>query len=294
MNALTAYKEAWKAILNTRKMWLLVYGITFLLALLSALPLKGFMAKNLGNSLALNQSLPGFNYGFIGDVLNEHGDVIDLILNQSFVIIICFFLVSIFLMGGILSIFRQEEITYNGAVFWDGCSRYFWRLLRLSLYFLFFHFLLLAIFVSVYLARTNGLNPFETDSEVLWIRTFHIMAPIYLLLTTFLFLVHDYAKFHVLHSNRILLTVPIIQTFRFVFKNLGKFFSLYLLNILTFLLFFCIYYFLKNSFMTDSFGTITLLFLLTQIFIMLRVGLKLLNLSGVALLYGALEREEKI
>lgn len=285
MTALSAYKSAWKAVLGTRKMWLLLYGLTFLLAFLSSMPLKGFMAKNLGNSLSLNQSLPGFDYGFIGDILNEYGDVINLILNQSFVLVVCFFLISIFLLGGIISIFKQKEIVYNGVVFWEGCSRYFWRLLRLSLYFIFFHLLLLGIFVSIYLARTNGFNPFETESEILWIRTFQIMTPIYLLFATFLFLVHDYAKLHVVHSNKILLTIPILQTFRFVFRNLGKFFSLYLLNILTFLFFFGIYYFLKNSFLADSFGSITLLFLLTQLFVILRVGLKLLNLSGVALLY---------
>jgi len=288
MNALTAYTAAWRATLRTRKVWLLLYGVTFLLALLSAMPLKGFMANTLGNSLALNQSLPGFDYGFIGDVLNEHGDAIGLVLNQSLVLIICFFVVSIFFLGGIISIFRQTEIEYDGHIFWQGCSRYFWRLLRLSLYFLFFHLLLLGFFVGLYLYLTKGLDPFETESEVLWIRTFHIMAPIYLVMATFLFLVHDYAKLHVVHSNRSLLTVPILQTFRFVFGNLGKFCSLYLLNILTFLLFFGVYYLLKNSFLADSFGTITLLFLLTQVFVMGRVGLKLLNLGGVTLLYGDL------
>ncbi len=286
MNVITTYKEAWKAVLKTRKMWLLLYGLSFLLALLSAMPLKGFMSESLGNSLSLNQSLPGFNYGFIGDVLNQHGDVIGLVLNQSFVLIICFFLVSIFFLGGILSIFKQETIDYDGTVFWQSCSRYFWRLLRLSFYFLFFHLLLLGLFVSLYLALTNGLSPFETESETLWIQTFHIMAPIYLLLATFLFLVHDYAKVHVIHSDKALLTVPILQTFSFVFKNIRKFLSLYLLNALTFLLFFGVYYLLKNSFLADSFGTITLLFLLTQIFVMLRVGLKLLNLGGVTLMYG--------
>ncbi len=285
MNAITAYKEAWKAVWKTRKMWLLLYGVSFLLALLSAMPLQGFMADNLGNSLALNQSLPGFNYGFIGDVMNEYGDVISLVLNQSLAFAICFFLATVFCLGGILSIFKQEEIEYNGAIFWQGCSRYFWRLLRLSIYFLFFHLLLFGIFASAYLAYTNGLNPFETESETLWINTFHIMAPIYLLFATFLFMVHDYAKLHVIHSNRILLTVPILEAFRLVFRNLIKFFSLYLLNILTFLSFFGIYFLLKNSFLANSFGTITLLFLLTQVFVMLRVALKLLNLGGVTLMY---------
>lgn len=289
MTAIKAYIEGWKATFKTRSMWLLLYGVTFVLALLAALPLKGFMAKTVGQSLALNKSLPGFNYTFIGDVMNEYGDSIGLILNQSLVVVLLFLLISIFFVGGILSVFKQPVVEYDSTLFWQGCSRYFWRLLRLSVYFILLHGALIALLGMLFLSLTNYMSPFETESDLQWVQMIQIIGPIYILLATFLFMVHDYAKLHVVHSNRSLITKPVIETFRFVFKNLGKFFLLYLFNILTFLVIFGIYYFLKNLLLADTFGAITLLFLLTQIFIMARVGLKLLNLGSAAFLYKALK-----
>jgi len=293
MTALNAYTTAWKAIFKTSRMWLLVYGITFLIAAISILPLRGFMSNTLGNSLALNESLPGFDYTFIGDVLNEYGDTLGLLLNQSMAMVLLFFLVSVFLMGGILCIFKNRPKSFDAGIFWQGCSTYFWRLLRLSIYFLIFHFILFAVSTMIYFSVTNGMSPFETESEDYWILSFRIIGVIYLFFATFLFMVHDYTKWQVVNADTYLLTVPIMNTFGLVLKNFGKFFLLSLFNILTFLLVFTVYYFLKQTFTADTGLTILLLFLLTQIFVFTRIGLKLLNIAGVGLLYDASQPEIK-
>ncbi len=294
MTATKAYIAGWKATLKTQRMWWLFYGITFVMALITALPVKGFLSTSVGNSLALNKSLPGFDYTFIGDVLNEYGVSIDMILNQSIAMVLLFYLVTVFLTGGLLAVFKERPVAFDGAVFWRGCSMYFWRVLRLSIYFILIHLLLLGIFAALYFSMTNYMNPFKADSEVGWINNFRILGAIYLIIASFLFLVHDTAKWHMVHTGRYLLVRPFWETFGIVFKKLGRFFLLFLLNGLTFLLFFGIYYFLKNTFEANTGFSILLLFLLSQVFVWLRVGLKFLNLSSVGYLYEGLHRETEV
>ena len=288
MTATKAYIAGWKATLKTQRMWWLFYGIMFVMALISTLPVKGFLTSSIGNSLALEKSLPGFDYTFFGDLLNEYGFNIDMILNQSIVMVLLFYLVSVFLTGGLLAVFKERPIVFDGAVFWSGCSLYFWRVLRLSIYFIIIHLVLLGLFTMLYFSLSKGMDPFKAENEDLWINNFRILTVIYLLLASFIFVVHDTAKWHMVHTGSHLLVRPFWQSFRIVFKKLGRFLLLFLLNLFTFLLFFGIYYFLKNTFEANTTFSIFLLFLLSQLFIWLRVGLKFLNLAGIGYLYEGL------
>ncbi len=285
MKALKAYGIGWREVFRKGKMWLLLYVLSFLFALLAALPFSGFLKETLGDSLAATQSLPGFNYTFVGDLLNTYGESISLILNQSIGVMILFVLLSIFLMGGILVILQFRNEAFDFSRFWMASGRYFWRLLRLTIYFTIFQLLLLSIFAYIYSKLLNGLSPFETESEADWIRLFYILAPIYTFLAMTLSVVQDYAKIHIVHQDERIITKPFWESFIIVFKNFIPFFLLYLLNTITFLIFFGLYYVLGHSFQAHSMPTVALLFLLGQAYIFFRIGVKIVNLAGATYLY---------
>ena len=268
-------------------MWVLLYLLNVVFALLSAVPFLGFLSESVGHTLANSKMLDGFDYTFISDLMREYGSGLSVILNLSKGIILLFFLFSIFWMGGILSILKNEENDYSFRKFWQGSAVYFWKLIRLTFYFTFFQIVILGFFAFLFLQQ--GVSPFEVESEVSIIKSIMILLPIYLLFATIFFMIQDYAKIHIVHDETKFIFQPIKNAFRFVFKNFRKCFGLYLLNLLTFAVFFSIYWILSNSFNSNSTPTITLLFLIGQTFIFSRIAVKLLNLGSAMELFQTLK-----
>lgn len=287
MKAITAYFAGWKQIFANKRMWILLYLLNLGIALIAAFPISGIFSKSLGQSLELTRSLNGFDYSFINELLREYQTGFNIILQQSVGFTILYLLIFIFLMGGILSVFKDHTSSFSFSNFWKACGKYFWRLLRLSIYFLIIQGILLAIFASLYMSLTNGMSPFKNFSEATLITTFQILAPIYIILAIIVFMIHDYAKIHVVHEDKSIISFPILQTFALVFKNFFSCFGLYLLNILSLLILTGIYWLASSNMQGTSMSSICILFITIQLFIFTRLGLKLLNLASANHLYKA-------
>ena len=280
MQATQAYLQGWKIVLQNKRMWAILFGFNFLLALIGTVPVSGYLQQSLGQSLAASKLLEGFNYTLVSDLLNQYGEGIALIMDQSQMLLLAFFLLSVFLMGGILVVFKHKT-EFDFARFWNGCFYYFWRLLRLTIYFLLIQGFILFIFGFIFLKATNGLFPFALESDKQVIVAFQWLAPFYLFIACMFFMIQDYAKIHIVEADRFLLTKPLLEVFRIVFKNFGRFALLYILNILTLLVFAGIYWGLSQ--IVEHY--LLLVFIAGQLFILARIVLKLLNLSSATLLY---------
>lgn len=282
MKALTAYLMGWKAVIRHKRMWLALYLFNVLFAFFAAFPLSGFLSKTVGQSLAFTRSLEGFDYTFLRDFLREYGQGVGQIMNQAVIYAVLYLLLSILLIGGILAIFRQWDEPFRWAAFWQGCTHFFWRMLRLSIYFLLLHGAVLALFGFVFFKMGVGSSLLELDSEESIIRAGHIILPFYLLAAILVFMLHDYAKIHVVQTEPRWLFRPIWEAIKFVFRNFGKVALLYLLNVASFLLLTAMYWWLSGLLKNGAyFG----LFLFGQAFVIGRVGLKLVNLGSAAWLY---------
>ena len=272
-------------------MWLLLYLLNFCFALIGVIPLSGFLNQTLAHSLENTQLLNGFDYTFFQDFLSAYGVGLSAILDQSMLLIVLFFIFSIFLVGGMLHILKsQESFTYGR--FLQGCTHYFWRLFRLTLYFLILHFALIGFCLFLLNFLTNGLSPFELDSDVQVVNALKITAPLYILLATILFMIQDYAKIHLIHEDITMLTKPFWQSFRIVFRNFGSFFLLYLLNFATFLLFLGLYWLIGESVEVRTGSMVFIFFLIAQTYVFARIGVRVVNLASATLLYQDLEKEE--
>lgn len=283
MSIMNAYRNGWKKVWVDKKMWVLLYLLNFVFALLAAIPFSGFLSKSVGNTLANTKMLEGFDYAFLTDFMREYGGGFSVILNLSFGIVLLYFIFTIFWMGGILMVLKEDSPTFSFRKFWQGSSLYFWKLTRLTFYFALIQLAVLSVFAFIFLR--NGISPFEMESEAPIIRSLMILIPIYLLVVTIILMIQDYVKIQIVHQNGPLITSPIRQGFRFVFQNFRKCFGLYLLNLLTFGVFFGIYWILSNSFKSDNTPAILLFLLIGQIFIFARIGVRLLNLGSAMSLF---------
>lgn len=291
MKPITAYTEGWKLLIKYRKMWLLLYLLNFCFALIGLIPLSGFLNQTLAHSLENTQLLNGFDYTFFQDFLSAYGLGISAILDQSILLIVLFFIFSIFLVGGMLSTLKSQE-SFNYGYFLQGCSHYFWRLLRLTIYFLILHFVLIGACLFLLSLLTNGLSPFELDTDVQVVNALTITVPLYILLATILFMIQDYAKIHLIHEDVNILTQVFWQSFSLVFRNFGYFFLLYLLNFATFLIFLGLYWFISENVEVRTGTMVFIFFLIAQAYVFARIGVRVVNLASATLLYQDLEKEE--
>lgn len=291
MRFIIAYFKGWWLLFRKFGMWLLLFLFNFIFAMVAAFPLFNLVDSKLSNSKAIERLLPGLDFTIFQDFMNQFGRVVIVIMNQSFFLTILYLLFSIFLTGGILEVFKRSKERFSFRTFWSGCTYYFWRLLRLTFYFLMIHGFFLALFIGLVQAILG--NPGDWDTEIFMYDTLKIAIPIYLFFASIFFMIQDYAKIHVVHQDKWFLMFSFWQSFGLVFKKFFPAFFLYLLNLLTILGVLAAYLFFNpTTIETDS--MIALSFAIGQAFIFARIGTKLLNLGSATMLYQDIMVKEEI
>lgn len=277
MTAINAYIKGWGVLFNHKKMWMMVYLFNVLFAAIMLLPAKNFLTNTIGNSLAADKILKKFDYPYISDIIDNHIFTMSMIKDQSIVVIILFLFFSIFMMGGIIGSIRRGQ-GFSFRPFWSDCGYYFWRFLRLTIFFLIIH--AIALTLAGFAFSSIGLNPFKMESDAVFVTRFKIVGTIYLFLAVFIFMIQDYAKLQIVKMDKTFINRPILQSIRLIFKNFFPCLLLYLINIFFFLLIAGLYYLLRTNLKMTSDGTILMAFLIGQLFLMVRIGLKFLNLMS--------------
>ncbi|MEM9819988.1 MAG: hypothetical protein AAF985_02905 [Bacteroidota bacterium] len=282
MEFIIAYFKGWGWSFRKIGMWLLIYVFNFLFALLATLPLLNMLESKLGRSLTIERLMPGFDFTIFSDIMNQYGDSVRVLLDQSIVLVFLFFVFSIFLNGGILHVFKLNDTPFRFRNFWTGCSRYFWRLFRLTVYFFVVYGLLSMAFFQGYFAWIGG-GLDQLDSELVFYEHLRVLIPIWGLLLSVVMMIHDYAKIHIVHEDKMLLFVPFWQSFAMVFKHFLSTFSLYWLNLFTFFGVIWAYILLNRP--ADSNEAIIYTFVVGQAFVLARIGMKMLNLASATAYY---------
>ena len=266
-----------KALFSNWKMWLIVYGANVFFALFIAFPFNSFLKFSIGNSLAVNESLNRFDYTFISDFLNEYGIGFSQILKQSYFVLALFFLLSIFLMGGIVNTYLQKNATFNYKDFWVACHQNFWKLLRLTIYYFLIHLVLAGFFFGIF--SIGGLSPFDLESDAALISKIKWFGGAYIFVAALFMMFQDYVKVSVVKDGQRWITNASMSGIGFVYNNFLSCFLLFLIQVLFFGLIVFVYTTIRKQFFISSEGTILLALFLGQIFIFGRIGLKLLRLS---------------
>ncbi len=285
MKIINAYIAGWKMILQHKKLWTMFFGFNFIFALVCAWPLNNFLENTVGNSLSVKGSLENFNYPFVGDFLEKYGDNLSFMLNQSLVVSLAFLVLNIFLIGGVLTVFKNKAVTSRLTNFFRGATTLFWRMTRLSVYFTLIQGVLFAFFFLNIIFAAKNFSIVDLTSEYAVINTIKWTLPFYLFFATTVAMIHDYAKIHLAHNSRVGLFKNFWKSISVSIRNFPAYFSLYVLNIGTLALFFAAYWFVFSIKTADSFSMVLLSFVIGQLFLFGRVGFKLANLGSANALY---------
>ena len=123
MNIIKAYGRGFKNSLRRPKMILLIFGITLLLGLSLALPFFFSFNTAVGSSV-VSKSL---DFTLYKELVNSHSWNLESLLSQGRYMVLIFWLVMIFFVGGIVRTFNKED--YSVSTFFAGAGVNFFRFL---------------------------------------------------------------------------------------------------------------------------------------------------------------------
>ncbi|CAA6799502.1 MAG: Unknown protein [uncultured Aureispira sp.] len=269
-----------------------LYLLTFLLAVFVAYPLKSLLESTVGHSMMISDLVKGFDYTFLNDFKNAHGDGFLPIIDQSIAVLILYLLLFIFVTGGILATFIQQPPKYNRSVFWGQSAEFFWRILRLTFYFILIHSAIFCLFAFIFYTSSNGLSPFTLENEGTIAFNFKFVAPAYVLVAAFFFMWQDYTKVFLVAEDKTWVFQSLWSALKFIFNNFRKTYGLYLLNLTLWVLVLFINYSISTCIEFTSSSAILPSFLISQVFVILRLSLKLINISSVKTLYQFVEIQQ--
>ena len=273
--ALSAYIAGIKNSFSAWKVWGLLYLINFLFTLIIIAPIAQYLEKKIGNSLLVEKWADGYNYTVMHDFLANYEVSIAAFTELTVVIALIYLIFSVFTSGGIIEVFHQNEKTHNLRNFWSGCTYYFWRMLRITIYFLLIHAAIAGLFGFIFTLLIPG-NP---DSELQYLNPLKVILPLYLVFAFFIAMWQDFTKIIAVQRDENLLIGSFKSATSFVFKNLGRVSLFYFLNLLTLGIFYLLY---RSG--SLNFTGINAVFFFGQVLIIGRIGIKIWNAAGGVLL----------
>lgn len=283
MTGTTAFRKSLADASSNPKLVILLYLCGLLLAFPVAFLAHSIITMAFGNSMAADALLPGFNYTVVHDVLSHHGEAFRTIIRLCLPLVLLGVFANIFLAGGILSLLVRDHILALGT-FFGSCGAYFGRFLRLWLVFAAIGIATFAL-LNIPLAFVSSALSNNTESEqVIIIGTIAAAALIFSPMM-FVFLAADYARvFIVVHEARSVWTAA-GRGFSFVLNNFWAVFMLHILLLLTLGLATAAYLLLEGNVGMTSFSTIVAVFLLQQLFIVIRLWNRVTFFAGEVILY---------
>ncbi|GAB4029316.1 hypothetical protein GCM10028809_19470 [Spirosoma gilvum] len=255
----------------------MIYGITLVLGLVVALPFYNTLLAEDQDSLAFLNMLNGFDYTVYSDFMHRSRKAILPLVSVGRWVGAVYLFLSIVFAGGILLRFSQPMGRFDTGLFWQGCTHYLGRFLRLFGVTLLF----LVAGVGVWLVAGTLVavlaNDAVTERGQFWIgAVFFALAA---LTGTLILCIGDYAKVLMFREDSHQAFRAFGQAGRLVLGNLLRTYGLYVLFILIGTGMFGIYFLIDEAVLMSNWTTIALMFVVQQTLIFGRIGLKIWTLG---------------
>ena len=304
-----SFSEGWKRVRSAPALLLGVYAITVVLALPLAITMRGLLQTHLGASLAAEGAADGVNYDWWQEFRSQATgigttfsptiigfaatlDNLSALLDGEREIapiagaLALYLLAWTFLVGGIIDRYaRQRPIRAPG--FFAASGVHLFRLLRLAALSGFVYWWLFAyvhpwLFLEWFVDRTRTMSV-ERD-VFFWRVALYFVFGILLVVVNVIF---DYAKIRIIVEDRRSALGALSAAMRFVWRQRGPVAALYALNGLTFLILIAIWAFVAPGARSGGM-TLWLGFVVSQIYVLARLALKLQFLASEIALFQSL------
>ncbi len=286
MKVFKSYSAGIKGATLQPKMVGVLWLINFIFGSVLYFLCSGLVSQSLAASEIAESLLRRFDLSVFFEFLAHNGQSIQIIFATAFVLIFIYFLVSIFLYGGILFIIASrsklneiaaEKKAFTQA-FFGGAGKFFSRFFCLAIYSLLLWVGYIILFVIIHFilhAFTAG----ETNEKLIFY-SFWIEAALGLFLFFLICMIVDYARIKIVHDDSQRVFASLFRAIKFVFQNFGRTLALYYLLLLTGVVFLGIYWALKSIIPSHSLVTIIIAFLWAQLYVASHGWLRIACLAG--------------
>ena len=277
MKSISAYISGFKTAFGSFRLILFLFLVTLAAALLLALPFYGLFARMAGNSLLPQLLMKGPDATVIRELLAGGGKLFGFYLQAFWPWMVTFLLLQVFLNGGIYSWISNPRGKFTLSRFFAHGRKYFWRFLKLVVYFIVIQMVIALVIWLPYIIATAAREGLTDDRIV---KPLIAVAAIHAAVLVFLLMASDLAKSAIYETdtNKVLKSVWIsIKT------GFARFRSCYPLGIfmaVTVLAAVGAYYIVRVSADVSTTGMIFLFFLIQQVFILFRALIRVWRLSA--------------
>ena len=272
MNIIKAYCRGCKNSLRRPKMIFLIFAISLLLGLSLALPFFFSFGSAAGHS-ALSKNI---DYTTFSELTTFHAWNLDSILNQSVFTFVVFWLIMIFFVGGIVRTFNKED--YTVSTFFSGAGVNFFRYLLCDILMIVAQIVTAGVLFLIASFLIKLFGTIVSERPLMW--AYGIAAFIFLCAVVLLLMISDYAKFYMEMAETHRVFKAIGRATKYVFNNFVKTYFLYALLLVLPILTIVLYKITFEKIATISTFGLILLFLVQQLFIILRVWYRVWTLAS--------------
>jgi hypothetical protein len=202
-----------------------------LFALLAVLPLAFLIDRELAHSFWGSQ-VRGFDFLWIGEALYGYQNLPPVLAGWSLGAAGLFFLVSVFLNGGVVGrLAAGERVTPAG--FFGDCGRFFWRFVRLFLLSLPVYIVVLALFSRLLSAALKSVYD-NAATEWTTLIASNLQFLVVVLVFSIIQMLFDYTKVRLVVDDSYQVLRSLGRTTGFILRNFGRAWGTYLLVSLVF------------------------------------------------------------
>jgi hypothetical protein len=281
MKVLKSYKNGIREAIQQPKMIVILWIINFIFGSVIFFLIFGGLSKAAEKSLIAESLHKRFDYNFLFEFLAYYGETIRTIFSVAFFLIMIYFLISVFLYGGILfSLVHSQKISdaekskvQFAQIFFQGAGKFFGRFFRLTIYSLIL-WIIFIIFIFL-LYRVGRVLTGNGTNEQLAFYLFLVEIGIGLFLLFLIKMILDYTRIKIVTEDSCHVFRSLFKVIKFVFQRSGRTLGLYYLLVLTGAVLFVIYWVLQLIIPSYSFFTILITFIMSQLFIASRGWLKM-------------------
>ena len=265
--------RAWK-VLGTA--WL----ISFIMAVIIALPLKAAVKSGLGSSMITERLIDGIDVEVVTDFMNNYNNLSPFFFSGLFILLLAGLIVNAFITGGLFDSVSRRPGQFNIPEFFrSGAANFrsfFGITAIISIMIIFLGLFVLLLPAGIVLASGG------TDYSA--VITLTVSAIFFFLIIAFLMLVSDYARAWQVSNERKACMKALGFGFRYSFKSFLSSYFLMIFLILIQVLFNLLAIRLLGTWRPVSSGGIFLLLIISQTLFFLRLFLKTVRYASVSYL----------
>ncbi|HUU04822.1 MAG TPA: hypothetical protein VMZ49_02975 [Patescibacteria group bacterium] len=258
-----------------RRLAIKLWTVNILFSLFAVTPFFFLMMKHMSHSFAAERALQRLDIFWLADFIYRYWNVAPAVLGSALLAAVLYFLLSVFLNGGIIGCLNRPEVRTTMAEFFHDCGLYFWRFFRLFLLSIPVYLIFMGLSLPLLRALLGILNRRATSEwPALIVRNLRFI--ILVLLLTVVVMFFDYVKIGLVTGARKKVLKETWLTLQFICRRFFKAWGLYLLAGLVFVALTFFYLEIARLLPKNRPLLVLLVFIWQQIYILCRQWSKVL------------------